>query len=84
MHRAKNVLVDVMAWVLEIATVGFAKSYQVSVEGELQPVAVSEVVLPETVMVEGVAIGLVGAGVELTVMVPVAVIVPQPPVKVTV
>ena len=66
------------------ATVGFAESYQLIVEGELQPVAVSVVVLPETVMVEGVAIGLVGVGVELTVMVPVAVIVPQPPVKVTV
>ena len=85
MHLAKNVLLAVMAGVLfGKATVGFEESYQEIVEGELHPVAVRVVVFPDTVMLDGVAIGLVGAAVELTVIVPVAITVPQPPVKVTV
>ena len=63
-HRAKNVFVAVMAGVLFAnATVGFAESYQLIVEGELQPVAVSVVVFPETVMTDGVAVGAVGEAV---------------------
>jgi hypothetical protein len=65
-HRAKKVFVAVIAGVLlGKATVLFDKSYQVIVEGELQPVAVSVVVLPETEIVEGVAVGLFGDEVEL-------------------
>ena len=65
-HRAKKVLVAVILGVLlGKATVLFAKSYQVSVEGELQPLAVRVVVFPEMVILDGVAVGLVGAGVEL-------------------
>ena len=61
MHLAKNVLFDDMLGVLlGSATVLFAVSYQVMLDGESQPLAVS-VVMPETTMVEGMAIGLVGA-----------------------
>ena len=65
-HLAKNVFVAVIAGVLlGKATVLFDKSYQVIVPA--QPLAVSIVVFPETVMTDGVAVGLVGAGVELIV-----------------
>jgi hypothetical protein len=82
-HLAKNVLVAVMAGVLlGKATEGFEESYQEMVEGELQPVAVSVTVFPETVILDGVAVGEVGAGVELITTAVVAVAV-HPPALVT-
>ncbi len=69
-HLAKNVLfAEIVGVLLGNATVGFDESYQVIVDGELQPVAV-KVVVPETVKFDGVAVGLVGAGVEFTVTLP--------------
>lgn len=70
-HLAKNVLFAEIEGVLfGKATELLAVSYQVIVDGELQPVAVN-VVVPATTKFEGVAVGLVGAGVELTVTFPV-------------
>jgi hypothetical protein len=64
-HLAKNVLfAEIVGVLFGKATVGLDESYHVIVDGELQPVAV-KVVVPETVKFDGVAVGLVGAGVEL-------------------
>ncbi len=63
-HLAKKVFVAVITGVLSgKATVLLAVSYQVIVNGESQPLAVSVVVVPEIVTDEGVAVGLVGAAI---------------------
>jgi hypothetical protein len=66
----------------EVTATLSAVLYQISVP-PVQPVA-ERVDEPAVVLVDGVAVGAVGAAVEFTVIVPVAVIVPQPPVNVTV
>ena len=72
-HLAKNDLLAVITGVLlGKATVGFDESYHEMVVGELHPVAVRVVIFPETIIVDGVAIGLIGAdGLALTVTLPI-------------